>query len=66
MVRVIIHLLDFRDHYNHGGGTPSPDKVFAFGHDGDGKRVKKEPVTLASGAVYSGEWRDGLRDGEGT
>jgi hypothetical protein len=29
-------------------------------------RMKQGPITLPSGAVYSGEWRGGMRDGEGT
>ncbi|EPT25936.1 MORN repeat-containing protein [Toxoplasma gondii ME49] len=28
-------------------------------------RVARPPVTLASGAVYEGQWKDPLRDGEG-
>lgn len=33
-----------------------------YSHD----RIKQGPITLQSGAVYTGEWKDGLRDGEGT
>ncbi len=29
-------------------------------------RMRQPPVTLPSGAVYTGEWRSGMRDGEGT
>lgn len=32
---------------------------------GRGVRVSKQPVTLASGAVYEGEWIDDMRDGYG-
>ena len=30
------------------------------------REMKKDPITLDNGAVYTGEWMDGLRDGQGT
>ena len=30
------------------------------------ERIKLGPLTLNSGAVYTGEWKNGFRDGEGT
>ena len=31
----------------------------------DGGRVLRGPVNLESGAVYEGEWLNGMRDGHG-
>ena len=39
---------------------------FEHGSVGDDTRVKHPPVTLATGAVYTGEWKNGQRDGYGT
>ena len=46
---------------NFGRGGPT-----SYLEDTGETRVRQPPVTLPSGAVYSGEWRNGMRDGEGT
>lgn len=52
---------DTNDHsrnYHQGRGNNSLEDTDT--------RIKQGPITLPSGAVYSGEWRGGMRDGEGT
>jgi hypothetical protein len=36
------------------------------GPSGYENRVRKGPLTLTSGAIYTGEWLNNMRDGEGT
>ena len=50
----------FKDSSLDGHETGS----FAGGHSVAG-RVKKPPITMPTGAVYEGEWRDNKRDGYG-
>ena len=46
----------------------SPDKAHTSNDipPNNGVRTKAGPITLQSGAVYHGEWKNGMRDGEGT
>jgi len=60
---------DSKNNTMFGGANPnnfSRGGPTNFLEDTGETRVRQPPVTLPSGAVYSGEWRNGMRDGEGT
>jgi len=49
--------------YNDGGQSSnlgSPDKSI-----NNAQRIRQGPITLSSGAVYTGDWVNGMRDGQG-
>lgn len=48
-----------------GGGSYNETGSFAGNNKSSSKegRIKKGPITMATGAVYEGEWRDNKRDG---
>ena len=50
--------------FNKGSGTPM-DADNTIIEKLDGGRVLRGPVNLESGAVYEGEWLNGMRDGHG-
>ncbi len=59
--------------YNFNNGTSkfamSQDvrsQLMSNDESDQGVRIKQAPVTLPSGAIYSGEWLNNMRDGQGT
>lgn len=47
-------------------GTNNNERGGGFGGNfSDSKIVKRDPVNLATGAVYNGEWRGQFREGYG-
>ena len=57
------HIVD-NSNFNKGSAVPI-DADNSIIEKLDGGRVLRGPVNLESGAVYEGEWLNGMRDGHG-
>jgi len=58
------HCIVDNSNFNKGSGVPI-DADNSIIEKLDGGRVLRAPVSLESGAVYEGEWLNGMRDGHG-
>lgn len=50
---------------NHHRNERALDNGESAWNQNNGQRIRKPPVTLPTGAIYEGEWKNDMRDGYG-